>query len=317
MLKRTIKSLAGIESPKASVVKDDAIPAEQPILVNRAVICKLDGGLANQMICYKVGRYISLKQRKPLFLDASTYANLDEMSNRNLQLANYDIQYDLMFSSNAIMENIKRFNQVLDLTFAGQGGFRPELTEKVRRSLEQDHDVILCGLWTSLVIREEVDAFARENGVLHDLRLDKNRFFSANDWKIQRRIENSKAPVAIHVRRGDFATVCGNILAKRDFYNESIETILQTLNDPVFFVFSDDIAWCRENLKTSCEIHFVDFNDERHAFKDLALASSCQHFILTHASTFSHQILELSRISPESDRIVLYSKKSDFEQNIG
>ena len=61
------------------------------------------------------------------------------------------------------------------------------------------------------------------------------------------------------------------------YYSENVE-------NPTFFIFSDDINWCRENLSINGICFFVEnFKDELY---ELKLMSQCNHFIIAN-STFS------------------------------
>src|SRR6185369_2398861 len=58
--------------------------------------------------------------------------------------------------------------------------------------------------------------------------------------------------VCLHVRRGDYVSVPENAntmgFVGLAYYQRAAERIRSLVHEPRFFVFSDDIAWCRENL---------------------------------------------------------------------
>ena len=54
--------------------------------------------------------------------------------------------------------------------------------------------------------------------------------------------------------------------------------------NPVFFIFSDDIEWCKENLKLPEECVFVDWNTGNDSYVDLQLMSLCKHNIIANSS---------------------------------
>lgn len=67
-------------------------------------------------------------------------------------------------------------------------------------------------------------------------------------------IENSES-VSIHVRRGDFIS---NAYTNRfhgsctiEYYKEAIDLLNSKLTVPIFYVFSDDINWCKTQFKSS------------------------------------------------------------------
>lgn len=51
-----------------------------------------------------------------------------------------------------------------------------------------------------------------------------------------------------------------------------------------FFIFSDDIEWCKENLKLPEECVFVDWNTGNDSYVDLQLMSLCKHNIIANSS---------------------------------
>ena len=84
------------------------------------------------------------------------------------------------------------------------------------------------------------------------------------------KIENTKGPVAL------------------DYYFRAISTIQQQIPSGRVFVFSDDIAWCKERLSLSLPTTFVSSEtpDKLHAADDLYLMSLCRHFVIAN-STYS------------------------------
>lgn len=95
--------------------------------------------------------------------------------------------------------------------------------------------------------------------------------------------------VSLHVRRGDFLTganleVYGAVCTK-DYFLAAIKKIKERVNNPHFFVFSNDVDWVRENLIEE-NITLVDFNKGKDSWKDMYLMSNCKHNINSN-STFS------------------------------
>ena len=53
-----------------------------------------------------------------------------------------------------------------------------------------------------------------------------------------------------------------------------------------YFVFSDDIVWCKENLNILSNAHYIDWNNNDESWIDMYLMSQCKHNIIAN-STFS------------------------------
>jgi hypothetical protein len=118
--------------------------------------------------------------------------------------------------------------------------------------------------------------------------------------------ENS---VALHIRRGDYLS---NPLAAKHhgvcplhYYQEAIQIIVSKVQNPHFYVFSDDLEWAKKNLDLQFPVIFVGNNKGDQAFQDLRLISNCKHQIIANSS-FSWWGAWLN-LNP--DRIVIAPKK--------
>ena len=55
------------------------------------------------------------------------------------------------------------------------------------------------------------------------------------------------------------------------------------IESPIFFVFSDDLTWCRDQLSMA-DLQFVDANGPDDAAAELQLMAICHHHILANSS---------------------------------
>lgn len=100
---------------------------------------------------------------------------------------------------------------------------------------------------------------------------------------------NSYNSVSIHIRRGDYLTPYYKSAVGEsctlEYYEKAISIINEKVEDPTFFVFSDDIEFAKQNLKAN-KIVFVDHNKADDSWQDMYLMSKCKHNIIAN-STFS------------------------------
>ena len=91
--------------------------------------------------------------------------------------------------------------------------------------------------------------------------------------------------VAVHIRRGDKVNNGAYGASNLNYLSHALANIAALTDKPEFFVFSDDLEWCRENLHKAheAEYHFIDGQT---AAQDMALMSICKHVIMG-PSTFS------------------------------
>lgn len=101
--------------------------------------------------------------------------------------------------------------------------------------------------------------------------------------------------VSIHVRRGDYVQHSNSFPPITGQYLS--EAFRKFPLGQVFIVFSDDIQWCKENMK-GFQFRFFEEADE---FKSLSAMASCSHNIIAN-STFSWWGAWLN---PNPDKIVI------------
>ena len=98
--------------------------------------------------------------------------------------------------------------------------------------------------------------------------------------------------VSVHIRRGDFVALNWN--SSPEWYKRAIMIAEQKVEKAVYFVFSDELDWCKANraalgLSEVWErVVFVEGNSSITNFMDMQLMSMCKTNILVGASSFSY-----------------------------
>lgn len=92
--------------------------------------------------------------------------------------------------------------------------------------------------------------------------------------------------VSLHVRRGDYLTCWFAWICEKEYYTRAMEIIKLKLNNPRYFIFSEDMQWCKDNLEVSDNDIFVDWNKWDNSYLDMIMMSKCKHNIIAN-STFS------------------------------
>lgn len=140
----------------------------------------------------------------------------------------------------------------------------------------------LIGLFQSYKYFEDC-----RDDILKEFRFDESRLSDATrQMAVQMQRCNS---VSIHVRRGDYMNgYYYNMLGKvcdLEYYQRAIAEIRRYIENPQFFVFSDDREYVVKNLLLDNAV-YVDFNRGADSWQDMYLMSRCHHNIIAN-STFS------------------------------
>lgn len=93
--------------------------------------------------------------------------------------------------------------------------------------------------------------------------------------------------ISIHIRRWDYITNSTtnekHWTCSIDYYKKAIELIQFKITNPVFFIFSDDMDWVKENLKIE-KAYYIDWNNADKNYEDMRLMSLCKHNIIANSS---------------------------------
>jgi hypothetical protein len=251
------------------------------------IISHIIGGLGNQMFQYAAGRALSLKCESDLLLDISAFENyelhqgfeLQRIFNCTTEIASKADMYRVLgWQSSSFVRRIvlrssmekfrcKKF--VVEPHFEYWSGIN-HLTE----------DCYLYGYWQTEKYFTAVAEKIRKDFTFK-MPLD-----SRNAELVQQ--INQVNAVSLHVRRGDYVNNPKNIathgLCSLEYYLASIQYIAKQVENPHFFIFSDDIAWVKDNLKIDFQHQYVDQNHGPESYNDMRLMSLCKHHIIANSS---------------------------------
>lgn len=84
---------------------------------------------------------------------------------------------------------------------------------------------------------------------------------------------NKSNSIAIQIRVNDY-----NVPIPKDYIYKSINILKGKFDNPHWFLFTDNLEWCKLNLNLPSNIIYINSGDDEIDFK---LMTSCKHFILT------------------------------------
>lgn len=91
--------------------------------------------------------------------------------------------------------------------------------------------------------------------------------------------------VSLHIRRGDYLKYPQYQICTPSYYQRAIAYIKEKLNNPVFYVFSDDLEWSHDFMDNQgVEYKIINLNRGKDSYKDMYLMSCCHHNIIANSS---------------------------------
>jgi|GEM_PF-285185 len=303
----------------------------------KMIIVKFCSGLGNQLYQYAI--YEKMKKVYPkqeVLADLSSFEDVDILNQGNgfyygfaitqffdtkvdlatreqINAINYEFYFSKLWRSilpKALMKNLagpsiyaKIRARILSKYRVKKSKYIGELSPYQYNGnlffLDEKKDYYLGGLWQNLHYFDDISYIIRE-------KLKYKAQLSNLAFRFSKDIRNCES-VCLHVRRGDFTSnkynsthnICGI-----EYYLKAISHINEKINCPVFFVFSDNIEYCKHQFASIENIVFVSEEASLSTQDEMQLMSECRHAIISN-STFSFWATWI-RDSP--DKIVICPK---------
>ena len=271
------------------------------------IIAKLVGGVGNQMFQYACARNLALLHNTSLKIDISYLENQSAqvsggITPRAYELGIFNIVEEFAspadvkrLSQNVFPKSVKNaflrrvrnhtarflrakkvpgFSRVIEFNFGTD--------RKMDLSKLPDH-IYLEGYW------QKLDYITGYEQVLRKEFTFKNPF-PPEVITLASEIQSCNS-IGINVRRGDYyakESVRRNMgTLDEDYFVEAANHVAKHVVDPKFYVYSDDIDWCKSTLKVPFTTHFLEYDQAQRKLEfDLYLFSKCRHNIISNG-TFS------------------------------
>jgi len=277
---------------------------------SKKIITIIDGGLGSQMGQYAAGQIIEKKTGIPVYHDITWFEKCGTDCS-GLVSRNYILEktFPLVKVKKASTGEILFYKIFLN-TFYNKNDYCFTLSlEQIIEQISTSKESCYLGQYYQVSSPGFVKEL-REN-VRKQFIFDTTGF-SEITMQMAEVIKTTPCPIALFVRRGDFITLGWDKATPPEYFYKAIREIENRIleyssNKWTFFVFSDDIPYCKE-LFSSCDENFVFVNilDE----EGMYLGSLCRHFILSAKSGFGLWSAFLSSV--DSNKIVMQPKEPPF-----
>lgn len=251
------------------------------------VISNIIGGLGNQMFQYVAGRALSLERNQSLRLDIAGFAGyglhqgfeLERVFLCPAEIATHaEVRSVLGWQ---LLSGIKRILARPCMVAFRRVGFVVEPHFYYWPGINHvPRNCYLVGYWQSERYFKSFECTIRRDFTFREP-------LSGRNSELALEIANTHA-VSLHVRRGDYVSdfKTGNIMdvCSLEYYRKAISYVAERVEHPVFYVFSDDMVWVRQNLYVEFPCIYVDYNRGAASYRDMQLMSLCKHHIIANSS---------------------------------
>lgn len=266
------------------------------------IIVKLSGGLGNQM--FQLATAFALKKKfghKRLLVDVDGFNN--QIEKKDFTPRNYELEQVFnislpRYSKSSFTNRFRNIFQKIQYYYEPSPRFHEEL-------LNKKINLYLEGYF------QTEKYFANYRSELIDLFQFRKGLSNHGEFH-KREIEKSQTPIAVHYRRGDMAKkpeinkIHGVVGA--EYYSEAMMEIRKSIENPTFFIFSDDKEYIQELFSNESDVKLVTYEKTGNDWEDMYLMSLCHHFVIANSS-FSWWSAWLAQY----DNKVIYAPKPWFK----
>ena len=241
------------------------------------IIVKVWGGVGNQLFQFVFGQYLHYKYGFEVRYDDNSYVSNDSLRKSELLALDHQILFDnsCVFSKyrgvrNRLLRLLFQFNQRHH--FIAEGGLIPDL-------YKENDLYFFQGYWQDYKyyqwLKEHVSDFhIASKGMPEILQ------------PVISQIQGTDESVSVHVRRGDYfkpENIKKYGVCDAKYFGNAFQQIEQSINNPRFFIFSDDLDWVKNNLKLPQHSILIP-NYDIEQFLYIELMSLCKHHIISNSS---------------------------------
>ncbi len=258
------------------------------------IINKISAGLGNQLFQYAFGYNLALLNKTDYKIDTTEYkeavpdpiqgiriCGLDKFNITAPKADKKDLAEFNFLTKNKVFRHFVRFYSRPNNYFKKKYIIEPErnyfkfdpriLSAKIKKN------TYIEGYWQSEKYFKNIEHIIRKEFSFKEEPNEINK-------KIIKDIETNNS-ICIHVRHTDNIKIKEGVLPI-SYYHKAVNEIVKKINNPVFYIFSDDPEWAHNNLKLEYPTVYISHNGDNKNYEDLRLMTYCKHHIIGN-STFS------------------------------
>ena len=276
------------------------------------MLIKVKGGLGNQLFQYAFAMLMKRITGKEVKLDMMSFDGVLDDPIRRPRLLKFktsipmasaeDINALCCFKHTGNMMSLRYRVSVFFESLFNRGYYR-----EVNRAYIDPHSICeysyYDGYWQS---------WRYPNEIWDELRLDLTPSYDIHpETKKMISLVGQTNSVFLGVRRGDYTQEIKHYGSfGNNYYRSAMKYIYERVKDPVFYVFSNDISWVKENIDfSSFNVIFREKEEIVDDFEDLLIMSSCKHSIIIN-STYHWWG---ARLNDNPNKIVIAPRKWFFD----
>lgn len=242
------------------------------------IIINLKGGLGNQLFEYALYTKLQMQNKKVELDTIQIKSDMEEINRGTIfEAFKLDGKYRIeSLEKNVVRKKIKR--KLCKYIF---GYYQEKYVGTFDETIVNLKNGYLDGYWQTYKYFDDI----------REIILDRFEFLNTLEGanrEFLKHINSQECAVSVHIRLGDYLAnpsmrkLYGEICTEK-YYKRAIEVIKEKYANPTFYVFSNESDKVSEIIPDENYV-LIDCNDERAAWADMMLMSSCKHNIIANSS---------------------------------
>jgi hypothetical protein len=236
------------------------------------IIVKLQGGLGNQMFQYAAGKSLAQKKSTLIVLDLEWYKQNfgPESTARTYELSCFDLH--------CFTRCVKSKLASLAVSFSATDYKEPHFHFDPGFFHLPRHAVLNGYFQSDKYFKDIRDILLKEFAWKNEPQ--------GKNLSLFEEIRQTPGSISLHIRRCDYMTnenvakVHG--ITEMSYYEAGVKAMAQKINNPKFYIFSDEPEWCRQNLKLNHPAEYI--SNHGRGSEDMRLMKECRHHIIANSS---------------------------------
>lgn len=265
----------------------DILPAffASPDMSSPCVIARLAGGLGNQLFMYAFNKAIAERNGVPMKLDVEGGFIRDRTYKRTFLLDQIlpPVQPASRWESrlfplgHTLRKLDRKINTLLPLEKRYYIQERTQAFDADIYNLKIVRPTAFNGYWQSPRYFDDLNP-----GMSELIRFPEHLTAPLHEELDLIRSTNA---VCLAIRRYEEVPKPKHHILQLDYFEQAMARIEQTVDNPHYFVFAQDMDWARSNIKSRHPVTFaVEKDPHAGVIQDLFLMTQCKHYILSNSS---------------------------------
>lgn len=250
------------------------------------ITIRLKGGMGNQMFQYAFAKGLAKTLNTDVKIDCSLL--LDRSRGKDYIYRNYDLSIFNVEENFSIQPSFLR--TIYKLKFSK---LRKFITSQVAKGkvienekyfhtdenliINPTDNAIYDGWWQSVRYFDNVKEELKNDFSFKTTTLPESK-------ELYNRIQNTNS-ICLNVRRTDFLTNPELNSTNLDYFLRAAKKMGELVNNPHFYIFSDDTKWCEENILLDYPVEVIQHTHKGAKFGNyMQLMITCKHFIIPNSS---------------------------------